>query len=88
MKNNHKQVILLIAFFFAGLTQIVSAQSTYIISDSKTNDMKLSGTSSLHNWDMNANAFTSVAKFDFKNGERQQLSGINSLNFSLPVSNL
>jgi len=50
--------------------------------------MKLSGTSSFHDWDMNAHAFTGKAEFDFKNGDDQILIGLNSLTFSLPVTNL
>lgn len=68
------------------LTHVAVAQSSYTISDSKSNDMKLSGTSSLHDWDMNAHAFTGKAQFDFKKGEGQILVGINSLTFSLPVT--
>jgi len=88
MKNSNRQIILVMAFFIGGFAQTLSAQSTYSISNSKASDMKLSGTSSMHAWDMNASTFTSEAIFDFKNGDDQQLTGINSLNFSLPVSNL
>ena len=69
-------------------SQVALAQSTYLISDSKSNDMKLSGTSSLHDWDMNAHAFTGKAEFDFKKDDDQILVGLNSLTFSLPVINL
>lgn len=85
MKNNYKQFIILIVFC---LTQVAVAQSSYAISDSKSNDMKLSGTSSLHDWDMNANYFMGKAQFDFKKGYNQTLVGLNSLTFSLPVTNL
>lgn len=88
MKKNLYKIILLLAFCLFGFSQIIWAQSDYTISESKSNDMKLSGTSSLHDWDMNAHDFTGKAQFDFKKGDDQILIGLNSLTFSLPVTNL
>lgn len=88
MKNTDKQFIIPIVLYLLCLTQVAVAQSSYTISDSKFNDMKLSGTSSLHDWDMNAHTFTGKADFDFKKGDNQTLVGLTSLTFSLPVSNL
>lgn len=88
MKNNHKRGITLVVCCLVSFSQVALAQSTYVISDSKSNDMKLSGTSSLHDWDMNAHAFTGKAEFDFKKDDDQILVGLNSLTFSLPVINL
>jgi polyisoprenoid-binding protein YceI len=87
MKNIYKQF--LIVFFLLCLTQVAVAQSSsYTIGESKSNDIKLSGTSSLHDWDMRAYAFTGEAEFDFKKDDDQTLIGLNSLTFSLPVTNL
>ena len=89
MKSNYKQFIILIMFCLLCLTQVAVAQSSsYTISESKSNHMKLSGTSSLHDWDMNAHEFTGKAQFDFKKDDDQILVGLNSLTFSLPVANL
>lgn len=88
MKKNYKQTIVLIVFCLSYITQVAVAQSPYTISDSKSNAMKLSGTSSLHDWDMNAHAFTGKAQFDFKKGDDQTLVGLNSLTFSLLATNL
>ena len=88
MKKNQHKIILLLAFCLLGFGQIIWAQSDYTISESKSNDMKLSGTSSLHDWDMNAHDFTGKAQFDFKKGDDQILIGLNSLTFSLPGTNL
>ena len=85
--NQHK-IILLLAFCLFGFSQLIRAQSDYAINDSKSNDMKLSGTSSLHDWDMNAHVFTGKAQFDFKKDDHEALVGLNSLSFSLPVTNL
>jgi polyisoprenoid-binding protein YceI len=88
MKNNYKHGITLIVYCLFSLGQVAVAQSAYTISNSKSNDMELSGTSSLHDWEMNAQAFTGKAQFDFKNDDDQTLVGLSSLTFSLPVTNL
>jgi polyisoprenoid-binding protein YceI len=88
MRKNRKKVILLLTFCLFGWSQLTRAQSGYAVSDSKSNDMKLSGTSSLHDWEMSAQTFTGKADFDFKKGDDKILVGLNSLTFSLPVTNL
>ncbi|PZX51522.1 YceI-like domain-containing protein [Algoriphagus ratkowskyi] len=88
MKNNYKHGITLIVYCLFSFGQVVVAQSTYLIDDSKSNDMKLSGTSSLHDWEMNAQAFSGKAQFDLKKDDNQTLVGLSSLTFSLPVTNL
>jgi polyisoprenoid-binding protein YceI len=70
-----------------GLTPVAHAQTEYKISNSKSNDMKLSGTSTLHKWDMNAQSFNGQARFVFKPGTTQ-LDAISSLDFVLAVQNL
>jgi polyisoprenoid-binding protein YceI len=87
MKNNMKKLVILIAFFAIGLHQL-QAQSVYRLADSKNNALKLSGTSTLHNWDMNATVFSSKASFDFKSGSTTELTSLKSLTFLLEVSNL
>jgi polyisoprenoid-binding protein YceI len=86
MKKQFKQVFLLMTICLAAFTPLLHAQSMYKVDDSKDNDMKLSGTSTFHNWAMNAKHFSSEAQFVFKAGN--QLLSIKSLNFSLIVDNL
>lgn len=50
--------------------------------------MRLSGTSTLHKWSMNAQSFSGNAEFDFKPGTTSQLSSIKALSFSLVTQNL
>jgi polyisoprenoid-binding protein YceI len=88
MKKKFKQVLVLIAIGILGFNHTVYAQSIYKISGSKDNDMKLSGTSTTHNWAMDARAFTGEAQFGFKTGNDKQLTSIKSLTFSLEVTNL
>jgi len=86
--KNIRQGFVLITIFLIGVSQMAIAQSTYSISDSKTNSMKLSGTSSMHDWDMNAHTFTGEAQFDFKKGDDQKLTAVKGLSFCLTATNL
>jgi polyisoprenoid-binding protein YceI len=61
------------------------AQGNYHLIESKDIDMKLSGTSTLHKWSMDAKTFTGKATFVFKGKE---LKSIPVLDFSLEVENL
>lgn len=87
MKKMYKPLILAAICLFVNCPDIL-AQLNYTINASKANDMKLSGTSSLHDWDMTAHTFTGEAQFSFEKGNNKQLTSINSLSFSLPVKNL
>jgi len=88
MKKNLKQTLILTAFCMMGFSSMLQAQSTYKINDSKDIDMKLSGTSTLHKWSMDAKTFSGSADFNFKPGNAAVLSSIKSLTFSLAVANL
>jgi polyisoprenoid-binding protein YceI len=87
MKNNRSK-LMMIAVFLSGFAQILQAQSTYTIEQTKDIDMRLSGTSTLHNWTMNAQNTTGEANFGFKGSGDQQLSSLKSLTFSLIVQDL
>src|SRR6187431_3279766 len=69
MKNNLKRYLVLAGIFTVGLSHTLFAQSIYKVTDSKNNNMKLSGTSTGHDWVMKAHIFTGEAHFDFK-GEK------------------
>jgi polyisoprenoid-binding protein YceI len=68
--------------------QYLSAQPVYKILATKDIDMKLSGTSTLHNWVMNAQTFTGEAQFIFNSNQADQLKSIKSLSFNLIVTDL
>jgi len=87
MKNIFKQIPVMIAIGIMGFTGNLYAQAIYRLTDSKDINMKLSGTSTLHNWTMNANAFGGEAQFEIKPDSRQ-LTAIKSLTFSLAVQDL
>jgi polyisoprenoid-binding protein YceI len=88
MKNNLKQALILTVICIIGFCGMLQAQSVYKINDSKDIDMKLSGTSTLHKWSMDAKTFSGSADFDFKPGNAEALSSIKSLTFSLAVADL
>jgi polyisoprenoid-binding protein YceI len=87
MKSKMKQIIV-IALCMAGFVQILPAQSLYTIEQTKDIDMRLSGTSTLHNWTMNAQNTTGEAQFGFNGSGADQLSSLKSLTFSLIVQDL
>jgi polyisoprenoid-binding protein YceI len=87
MKNIFKQIPMLVAICIMGFNSSLQAQSVYKLIGSKDN-MKLSGTSTLHDWTMNAQTFGGEAQFGFKPGNEHELSSIKALTFSLAVVNL
>ncbi len=86
MKNNIKHSLVLTAICILGFGSMLQAQSVYKITDSKDIDMKLSGTSTLHKWAMDAKSFSGKADFTFKSPG--QLSALTSLTFALAVADL
>ena len=85
MKNIIKQTTLMIAICVIGLTGTLYAQSVYKLTDSKDINMKLSGTSTLHNWTMNAQTFSGEAQFAVK---EHQIGSLKALTFSMAVTDL
>ena len=73
---------------FVCFNQATYCQALYKIKESKDIDMKLSGTSTLHKWTMDAKTFTGEARFGFKADNSQQISSVKALNFALEVQNL
>jgi polyisoprenoid-binding protein YceI len=71
--------------FLAGLPGITRAQNTYKAADP---DIKVLGTSNLHNWSMEAKDISCSAKFDFLPGNSSQLQSLTALDLSIPVHNL
>jgi polyisoprenoid-binding protein YceI len=88
MKKNIKQILLLTSICIMGFSSLLKAQTTYKINESKDMDMKLSGTSTLHKWTMDAKTFSGDADFNFKTGNPAELVSVKALTFSLVVANL
>lgn len=88
MKNKIRKYIILTVALYISFSSVLSAQTQYKISDSKEIEMKLSGTSTLHDWEMNTRTVTGEAQFRFKNGNINQLTALDNLKFSLAVLNL
>jgi len=88
MKKNIKQILMLTMVCIMGFSSLLKAQTTYKINESKDMDMKLSGTSTLHKWTMEAKTFSGGGVFNFKGGSSGELISVKSLTFSLEVANL
>lgn len=86
MKNKLKSALVLTMICTLAFGGILHAQPVYNINDSKDIDMKLSGTSTLHKWAMDAKTFSGSADFKFK--PSGQLSTLTSLTFALSVADL
>ncbi len=69
------------------VTGFAYSQVTYKIQETKDIDMKLLGTSTLHNWSMDAKTAEGEAQFEFE-GHENKLTGIKSLTFSVEVEDL
>ena len=85
MRKKLKQNLALIVIGIIGFAPNLHSQSIYKINNSKDINMKLSGTSTLHKWAMNAKTFTGEAQFGFTAGNQLQLTSLKSLTFSLLV---
>ena len=86
MKNYLKQFCLL-SIFTIGISTLY-AQSPYQVTASKDNNMKLSGTSTLHKWEMNSKTFSGSAQFGTNPSNINELATVTSLTFTLPVTAL
>lgn len=80
--NKTIQSSMMMILFFALASFTVNAQTYKVNSGSEIN---VAGTSNMHDWNMNAKAFTCDAVIVLKGGA---LSDVSSLSFTLPVANL
>ena len=76
-------IALMILLVLAAFTHHAQGQTTYKIAAGS--QIKVSGTSNMHDWNMLASNFNCQANFVMKNGDLQDVS---TLTFTLPVSNL
>lgn len=85
MKTLIKDLVLIIMIAFANIGY---AQEIFKIQKNETIDMKLSGTSTLHDWEMDANNATGEAQFIFKSVNEREITSLKSLTFNLQVKDL
>ncbi|MEO8239192.1 MAG: YceI family protein [Flavobacterium sp.] len=86
MKTNLKLKILLVIIIFSGLNQTLLGQSNFKIASSKDNKMKISGTSTFHDWTMQTATFS--GKATFKISAENQILKLTTMEFNLPVLTL
>jgi polyisoprenoid-binding protein YceI len=84
--KKHIKILALIAMI--GIAHIGYAQATYKIQDTKDVAMKLTGTSTVHDWEMDAKKATGEAQFVFKTETNGELQSVESLTFALAVKDL
>lgn len=71
-----------------GLANIGHAQAIYKILDTKDLAMKLTGSSTVHDWEMDASKATGEAQFLFKTETTGELQAVKSLTFAIAVKDL
>lgn len=84
--KKHIKGLALIAMI--GIANIGYSQAIYKIQASKDVAMKLKGTSTLHDWEMDAKTPTGEAQFVFAPGSETELTSVKSLTFAIKVLNL
>jgi polyisoprenoid-binding protein YceI len=82
-----KALLFIIAILAISFSNLAFGQTSYQAS-SKTAEIKVSGTSNLHDWTMNGSGLTAAAEFSMKSAATRQLVSLNQLNFTFPVKNL
>lgn len=83
MKTKIKFALLLLTIIFSGLNQTLMAQSHFKIGTSKVNEMKISGTSTFHDWTMKTAVFSGKATFNI--GAENHITKLSAIAFNLPV---
>jgi len=86
MKTKIKFALLLLTIIFSGLNQTVLAQSHFKIGNSKVNEMKISGTSTFHDWTMKTGTFSGKATLNIS--ATNQITKLSAIEFNLPVLTL
>jgi polyisoprenoid-binding protein YceI len=84
MKTSKLQFLSILAIALLTLASTVNAQTTFKASSKSS--MTLNGTSTLHDWTMNARGFTTTAIISL--GGDNQITAVNGLTLTLPVTNL
>ncbi len=85
MKTN-LNILSLIAMM--GIASVGYAQPTYKIKRTKDVAVVLQGSSTLHDWHMDAKDASGEAQFAFKPGSKTELVSVNSLSFSVRAEDL
>src|ERR1035438_5332857 len=85
-KKLHNIIIFL--FCLLGTQVVLMAQDTYKITNSANADIKVLGTSNLHNWTMETKTMTCTAKFIFLPANPDQLQSLTTLVLSVPIQDL
>nr|WP_198999468.1 YceI family protein [Flavobacterium sp. ASV13] len=86
MKTKIKFTLLLLTIVFSGMNQTALAQSHFKIGKSLVNEMKISGTSTFHDWKMKTAAFSGKAAFNIDT--ENQIKKLSAIEFNLPVITL
>lgn len=82
------KILIILLVFGLYSSQTLYSQATYSIVNNKDVNMKLSGTSTLHNWNMNSKSIFGEASFLFDDENSSELKDLKSLTVTLPTASL
>ncbi len=71
-----------------GLSHSGHSQSLYAVKSGEDINVRLLGTSTLHDWEMEAKSVTGNAEFVFASGSQRELTALKALTFTLAVTDL
>lgn len=87
MGTNTKRWTLLLLCIL-GIVSFSFSQAVYTVKNTDKSKMILSGTSTLHEWEMESESAVGEAQFIFNLGKSKELIGIKTLSFALHVTDL
>lgn len=88
MTKHFKKRIALIFICLTGIISMAYSQSIYEIENTQDINMTLLGTSTLHDWEMDAKSATGEAQFVFESGSESDLASLESLSLAIEVEDL
>ncbi|MGB3799791.1 MAG: YceI family protein [Lewinella sp.] len=86
--TNPLTALTLLLICLMGFSHSGYAQVPYVVAEDQDVDIRLLGTSTVHDWEMKATSVTGRAEFIFAPGNIQELTALPSLTFSLAVTDL
>jgi polyisoprenoid-binding protein YceI len=85
MKNNIKQILILIMIGIMGFSTLTYAQNSYKLVSSPDVSIKVLGSSNVHDWVMTSSAMESQGEFTFEGGA---ITALHAFKFSLAFTSL
>jgi len=83
-----KNITVFVLIMMIGLSNLGFSQELYKVQDTQDINMRLLGTSTLHDWEMDAKKATGEARFQFLTNQELEIESVKSLTFKMAVKDL